>query len=219
MSAMLCDLSDIGKTYTARCYAETHRDVVYVDCSQTKTRSKLIRFIAKSLGAGNTGIYKDVYDDLVFCVKMRPAPLIILDEAGDLEYEAFLEVKALWNATEGACGWYMMGADGLREKIRRAIDYNKVGYAEIFSRFGKRYGKVIPMPKEEGEKLLQASAAMIIRANAPQKDLKIEEFKAGNDIEDNKAGFDVNRLLRQCLGEDNVPSLRRIYKEIQKFSN
>ena len=152
-SAILCDLSDIGKTYTAVHYAKTHKSVVYVDCSQVKSKQKLVRYIAKEFGVGGTGRYSDVYDNLVFYLKTLPTPLIILDEAGDLDYTAFLEIKALWNATELACGWYMMGADGLKEKIRRSIDGKKVGYTEIFSRFGKRYGKVVPMPKEESEKL------------------------------------------------------------------
>jgi len=199
MSAILCDLSDIGKTYTAKRYAESHRNVVFVDCSQVKSKQKLIRFIAKQFGVGSSGRYSDVYEDLVFYLKTLPTPLIILDEAGDLSYDAFLEIKALWNATELSCGWYMMGADGLKEKIRRAIDGKKVGYTEIFSRFGKRYGKVVPVAKEESEKMLQASAAMIIRANADE-------------------GTDVSRLLKGTLGEDNIPSLRRIYKELTKAS-
>jgi len=199
ISAILCDLSDIGKTYTAKRYAESHRNVVFADCSQVKSKQKLIRFIAKEFGVGSTGKYADVYEDLVFYLKTLPTPLIILDEAGDLTYDAFLEIKALWNATELSCGWYMMGADGLKEKIRRAINCKKVGYTEIFSRFGKRYGKVIPVAKEESEKMLQTSAAMIIKANCVD-------------------GTDINRLLKGTLGDDDVPSLRRIYKELTKVS-
>lgn len=196
-SAMICDLSDIGKTYTARHYAKTHKNVVYVDCSQVKSKQKLIRYIAKEFGVGSTGKYADVYDDLVFYLKTIPTPLIILDEAGDLSYDAFLEIKALYNATELCCAYYMMGADGLKEKIHRSINNKKVGYTEIFSRFGKRYGKVIPEGKEKSEKILQMTAAMIIKANAPE-------------------GTDVNKVLKQTLGDDNIPSLRRIYKEISK---
>lgn len=197
VSGILCDLSDIGKTYAAKIYARTHRGAVYVDCSQVKSKQKLIRYIAKELGVGSTGRYADVYEDLVFYLKTIPTPLIILDEAGDLQYEAFLEIKALWNATEGACGYYMMGADGLKEKMHRAINTKKVGYTELFSRFGKRYGKVVPIAREDSEKLMQATAAMIIKANAAP-------------------GTDVNKLLRSTLGEDNMPSLRRIYKELAK---
>jgi len=195
ISSLLCDLSDIGKTITAVHYAKTHKNAVYCDCSQVKSKQKMIRYIAKEFGVGNSGKYADVYEDLVFYLKTLPNPLIILDEAGDLQYDAVLEIKALWNATEHTCGYYMLGADGLQEKMRRAIDHKKVGYTELFSRFGKKYGKVIPIGKEESEKLLNRTAAMIIKANAGE-------------------GMDVNKLLRQTMGEDNRPSLRRIYTKL-----
>ena len=62
----------------------------------------------------SNGRYSDVYEDLVAYLRTIDTPLVILDEAGDLQYEAFLELKALWNATERCCAWYMMGADGLK---------------------------------------------------------------------------------------------------------
>ena len=201
LSALLCDMADIGKTYSAKHYAANNKGVVYVDCSQVKSKQRLIRHIAKSFGVGSNGRYSDVYEDLVFYLKTLPTPLIILDEAGDLDYTAFLELKALWNAVENACGFYMMGADGLEAKINRSISVKKVGYTEMFSRFGKRYGKVVPAGKEEKEKMLQASAAMIIKANAEARGVSV----------------DVNKVLRKTMGEDNVPSLRRIYKELSKI--
>ena len=197
LSAMLCDLTDIGKTYTAMQYVKTHKNAVYIDCSQVKSKHKLFRKIAQELGVGSSGRLTDVYEDMVFYLKTLPNPLIIFDEAGDLYYEAFLEIKALWNATERCCGFYMMGANGLQEKIRRAINNKKVGYAELFGRFGKRYGKVVPVAREESERFLQQTAAMIIKANAPE-------------------GMDVNRLIRKMTGDDNTPSLRRIYTELSK---
>lgn len=197
LSALLCDCSDIGKTFTARAYVRLHTNAVYVDCSQVKTKTQLIRYIAKEFGVGYTGRYADVYEDLVFYLKTLPKPLIILDEAGDLQYEAFLEIKALWNATEGFVGYYMMGADGLREKISRSIDALKVGYTEIFSRFGKRYLKALPREREERDKMLYETAVMIIKANG---------------------GTDADALYRRTIGADGMPSLRRIYKEIMKLN-
>lgn len=198
MSALLCDRADIGKTYTAQHYVRTHQNAVYIDCSQVKTKTALIRRIAKSFGVGSTGTYSNVYEDLVYYLKVLPMPLIILDEAGDLQYDAFLEIKALWNATDMCCGYYMMGADGLKAKIQRSIDNKKVGYTEIFSRFGRRYGTVIPMEAQKREKMTQQCAAMIIKANA-------------------KDGTDISQVLRRTMGDDQMPSLRRIYKELQKL--
>lgn len=198
MSALLCDLSDIGKTYAALHYQRNHKNVVYVDCSQVKSKQRLIRKIAKSFGVGSTGKYDDVYEDLVFYLKQLPTPLIILDEAGDLHYEAFLEIKALWNATEQACGYYMMGADGLKQKIARAIDNKKVGYTELFSRFGRKYINCLPANNDDRIKMLQSTASMIIKANS-------------------KEGTDVMQVLRASADAQGVPSLHRINKELSKL--
>ena len=93
ISAILCDLPNIGKTFTARHYVKTHPNAIYIDCSQVKTKLKLVRKIAAEFGVDSKGRYADVYEDLVFYLRSIDSPIIILDEAGDLQYEAFLELK------------------------------------------------------------------------------------------------------------------------------
>lgn len=194
VAGLLCDIAGIGKTFAAEHYARNHRNAIYVDCSQFKTRQQLIRYIAREYGVGYTGRYNDVYADLVYYLRTIENPLIILDEVGDLSYMAFLEIKALWNATEHCCGWYMMGADGLKRKITKAIDSEKVGFAEIFDRYGKKYQRASPLAGEELKAYVLRQSAIIIKANAPQ-------------------GSDTQALLNRCEG-----SLRRIYIEVRKLS-
>lgn len=193
VSAILCDMANIGKTFTARTYVKSHRNAIYVDCSQVKSKIRLIRFIAREFGINTNGRYADVYDDLVFYLKTLENPLIILDEAGDLQYEAFLELKALWNATERCCAWYMMGADGLKEKIKRSIECKKVGYTEMLSRYGDKYSKVTPDDGKEREIFMKAQAAMVAKLNAP-------------------AETDIVTVVNRTGG-----SLRRVYTEIEKL--
>jgi DNA transposition AAA+ family ATPase len=200
LSAMFCDNNDIGKSFAARYYAKTNTNAVYLDCSQLKSKRKFMRTIAREFGLNGNGRYDDVYEDLCFYLKTVENPLIILDEVADLPHDAFLEVKALWNATERHCGYYLMGAETLEEKISRGISLKKTGYAEIFSRFGKRYGKVVPLGKEDRIRFLMHNAAMIIDGNC------------GADV-------DKQKVLRGCIGEDGTPSLRRIYIEIKKYLN
>jgi hypothetical protein len=193
--AVLCDDAGIGKTYAAEEYARTHKNVIYVDCSQVKTKQQMVRYIAKTLGVGHTGRYSEVYEDLVFYLRTLPNPLIILDEAGDLNYPAFLELKSLQNRTKECCGWYMMGADGLKAKINSGINCKKVGYAEIFDRYGAKFQKVVPEGKEAREEFYAVQAAAVIKANAPE-------------------GVDIRKML---LATDS--RLRRVYIEIKKQLN
>ena len=57
LSAILCDMPNIGKTFTAKAYVKQHKHAVYVDCSQVKTKLKLIRYIAKEFGVTSNGRY------------------------------------------------------------------------------------------------------------------------------------------------------------------
>lgn len=193
LSAILCDIPNIGKTFTARYYVQTHKNAVYIDCSQVKTKLKLVRKIASEFGVDSKGRYADVYDDLVYYLRSMDTPLIILDEAGDLQYEAFLELKALWNATERSCAWYMMGADGLKEKINRSIECKKVGYTEMLSRYGDRYSKVTPDDGRERETFLRRQAQIVAKVNAPKD-------------------ADIAEIVRKTGG-----GLRRVYTEIEKL--
>ncbi len=164
-SSILVDDADIGKSYAAQCYCAVTANAAYIDCSQHKTKHELIRAISRSFGLDSYKKFCDVRADLIYFLGVTPDPLIVLDEAGDLNYPAFLELKALWNATEYKCGWYMMGADGLKAKIDRNKNLQKVGYTEIFSRFGGRYQRITPEAGEDRKKFMQAQVAIIGKAN------------------------------------------------------
>lgn len=191
ISLLLVDFADIGKSHTAKHYCKTTRDAIYMDCSQVKSKQLFVRELARQFGVNSTGKYADVYSDLVFFMNTLETPLVVLDEAGDLKYDAFLELKALWNATEGNVAWFMMGADGLKAKITRAINCQKVGYTEIFRRYGSRYRKITPNGKDDLEAFKREQAMLIAKANAP-------------------AGVDVQKLV-----QSSQYSLTNLYNQIR----
>ena len=193
LSKILCDLPNIGKSHTAKIYASRTKNAIYIDCSLCKSKNKLLKTIARELGLVKRGKYEDLLEDLCYYINSLESPLIILDEAGDLQYEAFLELKALWNATEENCGWYMIGATGLRAKISKSIENEKQGYEELFSRFGDDYGFVVPRESEERDKYMAVNVAAVIKANAPK-------------------GVDIKRLIIESKG-----SLRKAKNNIKKL--
>ena len=168
--AKICvDETSIGKSFTAKQLARTRKNCFYVDASQAKTKQLFIRLIAKTVGVDTNGRYIDIKANLKYYLKLLNSPIIIIDEAGDLEYPAFLELKELWNATEGVCGWYMIGADGLRDKISRGIKAKKVGYREIFARYGEKYTTPTPVDKESKYAFYRKLITDVVNANLSNK--------------------------------------------------
>lgn len=183
----------IGKTFTAKYLSRTIKNCFYVDASQAKTKQAFIRLLAKTVGGESKGRYMEVKETLKFYIKSLNRPIVIIDEAGDLEYEAFLELKELWNATENYCGWYMMGADGLRAKIERGITNKRVGFAEIFSRYSEKFSTIVPREKQD--------------RNAFYKKL-IADVLSANDCDPDQ----INIIARRCLSNDSggyIGGLRR----------
>ena len=96
-------------------------------------------------------------------------------------------------ASERCCAWYMMGADGLKAKINRAIECQKVGYTEMLSRYGDRYCKIVPEGADDRRAFLNEQARIVAKVNAPE-------------------GTDIAAIVRKTQG-----GLRRVYTEIEKI--
>lgn len=194
MCGLFCDRADIGKTIAAEDYAAKNPNAVVVDCSQYKTKRRLIKEIARQFGLNTGGVYWDMWEDLVWFINNADHPFIILDEAGDMAYETFLEVKGLWNATKYRCGWFMLGADALRVKIENGMNLKRVGFEEMFSRYGAKFQRCIGEGEDATtEEDMQLQAALIAKLNAPR-------------------GANIHSLVARSEG-----SLRRLWGEIVKL--
>lgn len=190
------DKCAIGKTYSAKYLAKTLKNCFYVDGSQCKTKILFTRTLAQVIGVDHVGRYQDVKQRIKNALNVLEKPVVIIDEAGDLEYNAFLDLKEFYNATEGACGWYMMGANGLRKKITDGITRESVGFEEIFSRFSDAYAHVVPTDKDSQIDFYRRLLTAVLSANMEDKS-------------------NLNRLVNQCLSVstgNNITGLRRAEK-------
>lgn len=192
-SMVLVDDCAIGKSFTAKYLSRTRPNCFCLDASQTKTKQLFIRDFARVLGVDSKGKMANVTANIKYYLKMLTKPLVIIDEAGDLDYNAFLTLKEFWNATDGECGWYMMGADGLADKINRGIANKKVGYREILSRYSDKYMKIVPTDRDGEHSFYRQLITDVLSANMKDKSRLPE-------------------LVKKCMVRDNdgkIGGLRR----------
>lgn len=193
-SMVLIDDCGIGKTFSSKHICKVLKNAFYMDCSQAKTKSQFIRELARTVGVDNRGRLIDVKADLKYYLNLLTQPIIVLDDAGYLDYPAFLEVQELWNGTEGSCGWYMIGDYSLQTKIERGIDRKKIGYEAIFSRFSDQHIHLIPKGKDDRRQYYTNLIGAVAQANGANSD-------------------QLNRYIKQCLAKNT--SLRYLETLIQ----
>lgn len=168
---MFVDECEIGKTFTAKYLSRTLQNCFYIDVSQCKTRNLFVRALAKAIGLDSSGMLNELKENIKYYISIIDEPVIILDEFGDASNGLFLELKEFWNATENICGWYMMGAEGLRYRIERNIRYGMIGFAEIRSRFSTRMGNIMPVNIEEKKLFYKKLITDVIVSNAVDKSI------------------------------------------------
>lgn len=178
------DNCGIGKTFTAQYLSRTLKNCFYIDAKQCKSKQLFIRTIAKTIGADEHGKYADVKSKLKYLLHVLQNPIIIIDDAGYLNYDSYLDLIEIVDATTNICGWYMIGDDSLQEKVERGINSKKVGFKAMFSRFSNRYSTVVPVNREEKIKFYKKLLTDVISVNISNKD-------------------DIKNIVLRCLRADN----------------
>ena len=209
ISRIFCDIPDIGKTVAAEQHCKQHKDSWYVDCSQNKFRRDFILAMCRAAGVDDGGTFQEQYRDLVeHIIRTKRAggqPQFILDEFGDLDHKAFMELKALWNAVNGheegrQCSFFMMAADGAEKRFTKLRGSNKLGYGEIYRRFGSNILRISPLCYEERAIFIRAHAQAVAQINAPE--MNFEDLMKATPMETKKDGTKVHQSLDRL--RDNI---------------
>ena len=168
-SMVFVDNCGIGKTFTAEYLAKTQKNCFYIDCTQCTTKVEFIKALARIVGVEQKGKVRDIKEDTKYYLSMLEKPVIIIDEAGALEKNALGLVQEYWNATRGVCGWYMMGANALRNKIAKGVSKDKDYFAELFSRFSENFSSIVPKEKSERYAFYEKLITDVLSANITDK--------------------------------------------------
>lgn len=217
---MLIDDCGIGKTECAKHLIKGMKNSFYIDCSQAKTKQLFIRTLAKTIGVDNTQKYADVILDIKYHLNQLETPFIVLDEFGDLDYYAMLEYKELWNGTQGQCGWFAIGAEGLRRKMERGMTSKKIGFRELFRRFSEEFIQYSPVGREDRQLWYRQLYTSVAEVNVNDKNTVkgivskcLAQIRKGNDMNPKR---DKKRdLERDRFDANYIPSLSYIETLIQ----
>ncbi len=138
-----------GKTEAVKTYAIEHKNAFHVSCSEFWNRKYFMQELLRNMGIEATGgTVSEMMGDVVYNLKRRANPLIILDEADKLSDQVFYFFISLYNQLEDHVGIVLCATNFLEKRIKRGVSLNQKGYNEIFSRIGRRF---IPLQVVNGE--------------------------------------------------------------------
>ena len=171
-----------GKTEAIKTYTAGGRNVYHLICSEYWNRRTFMAKVLQTMGAtysGNT--VADMMDTIVDTLKRKESPLIVLDEADKLSDQVLYFFISLYNQLEGHCGIIMTATRYLKARIEKGLRLNRKGYAEIYSRIGRKFVELPLLNSED--------VAAVCVANG------ITDAKAINSIVDEADG-DLRRVKR-----------------------
>lgn len=129
-----------GKTTTAKLYAEGHREVFYLQCSEDIYKGEFVREIARLVGIRGEGYtVRELWKEILNSLIQMDASLLIFDEADKLTESVFHYFISLYNKLEDKCGVAFMSTDYIKKRIRNGLRWEKPGYKEFYSRIGRKY--------------------------------------------------------------------------------
>lgn len=171
-----------GKTEAIKNYAAGGRNVYHLVCSEYWNRRTFMAKVLQSMGELYSGTtVADMMDAIVDTLKRKESPLIVLDEADKLSDQVLYFFISLYNQLEGRCGIIMTATRYLRARIEKGLRLNRKGYAEIYSRIGRKF---VELPLHNSE-----DVAAVCSANG------VTDPKTINSIIDEADG-DLRRVKR-----------------------
>lgn len=192
LCAIFCDEAGLGKTHTAREFCANTPNAFYINGGSHPRKVAFIRALATAVGINpDKSTLEEVLLDTVTYLQAINGPVLVIDEAGDLDTTTYLLLKRIYNELEFRCGIYLMGARGLKKRIDSAIRNRTNGFEEVFSRFGSRYTTVVPEGAKERKEFLRSEALLVAEANG-LKDAERTNRMLSRD-------FDLRTVRREVL--------------------
>lgn len=183
-----------GKTYAVKRYAESHRQVYVLCCNEYWNRKLFLSELLQMMGRDSSGYtVGEMMAVVVRGLKMQESPLIVLDEADKLSDQVLYFFITLYNNLEDECGIVLCATSHLEKRLRRGMKLNKKGYAEIWSRLGK---KCVPL-----RGVTARDITAICEANGVTDSHDIDDV-----IEDSEQ--DLRRVKRKLYALRNLQSVK-----------
>ena len=140
----------IGKTTAAKIYAQSHKNVFYLPCSEDMHKADFVRDLATVIGIRTEGLkVREILYAISAELITRERPLLICDEGDKLTDSVMYYFITLYNALEDKCGIVFLSTPYIIRRMERGLRLDKKGYDELHSRFCRKFVPITSISSHE----------------------------------------------------------------------
>jgi Cdc6-like AAA superfamily ATPase len=165
----VCGGAGNGKSKIAEQYEQSNKNVFLLRCNDYWNRKLFLQELSRVMGISSNGdTVGDMMNNIVYELKKKENPLIIIDEADKLCDQVMYFFITLYNELEEHCGVVLMATHYLEKMVKKGLRLNRKGYEEINSRIG---GKFISLQGVNAGDITEVCIANGIENKAVIKDI------------------------------------------------
>lgn len=167
LALAFCDMAGIGKTFTIEQFAAQNANVYVVSGSDVPKKTAFIKELGRVLGLKKKGSYDDLLSRIIEELQSQAInnPLIVIDEAGDLDAASYVPIKRLMNKLEDLCGIFMIGANNFKAEIEKGRRLERKSFSEVFSRLKSNISSITENDVWSKAEFLKRQTVAICEAN------------------------------------------------------
>jgi DNA transposition AAA+ family ATPase len=146
-----------GKTHAYRHFKRNNENVVHLECKNIWTKKTYVKNLLMAAGIQPIGTVQEMVEKLIKHLKTANSPLLIIDQFDKLKDPQMDIFMDLYNDLDGNCGFVLSGVKALRKKILNGVNRDKIGYAELYSRIGRKFISLKPITLKDTKLICHAN--------------------------------------------------------------
>lgn len=157
LAICIADNAGKGKSNGFKYYDRTNENVIHLECKASWSKKSFLKNLLIVMGVAPVGTTEEMLETFNDQIKRMEIPLLILDQSDKLkdpQLDLFME---FYNDHEGHLGIILSGVKALEKRIDKGCQRDKIGYAEIYSRFGSKYISINPVSRKDVKEICAAN--------------------------------------------------------------
>lgn len=157
LSIGISDSAGKGKTEAFTAFERENSNVIYVECKNYWTKKSYIKQLLINTGLNSEGTTEDLINRFIKHLKGLPSPLLIIDQFDKLKDPQLDLFMDFYNDLSGHCAFVISGVQALEKRIVKGVNREKIGYAELYSRIGKKFIQLDPIVEKDVQLICHAN--------------------------------------------------------------